>query len=266
MQRGAKIALASAIVLSGWVGASLFRKPPPGPEENSPQKSDRPSLRLPMDEPGSARLSGQIEPVEEPAKPPAAVAEPTFEAEPLDSGHSRRKTMPSTWERAVASETPEPSLGPAAPAASRFQLHRIRDGDTLSSLARDYLGSSKRFMEIYEANLDRLSSPDLLPIGNELKIPPADAPPDPPPAKSIASDAIISPPLASIPPGSIRRSPGPAAPSTVRTYRVRAGDTLATIARHFYGDGERYLEIYEANREQLKKPSDLCEGVLLTIP
>ena len=174
MQRGAKIALASAIVLSGWVGASLFRKPPQAPEEKFPHKSDRPALRLPLDESGSARLSGQIEPVEEPAKPTAAVAEPTFEAEPLDSGHGRRKTMPSTWEQAVASETREPSLGPAAPAASRFQLHRIRDGDTLSSLARDYLGSSKRFMEIYEANLDRLSSPDLLPIGDELKIPPAD--------------------------------------------------------------------------------------------
>lgn len=264
MQRGAKIALASAIVLSGWIGASLFRKPPQAPDEQPPRTLDPPALGLPTDEPGSARLSGQIEPVNEPAAPTTAVAEPTIEAEPLESGHGRRKTMPSTWEQAVASRTPEPAAG-AAPASSRFQLHRIRDGDTLSSLARDYLGSSKRFGEIYEANLDRLTSPDLLPIGGELRIPPADAAPEPAPAKARGSDVITSP-LASIPPGTIRRPAAPSAPNATRTYRVRAGDTLAAIARRFYGDSERYTEIYDANRELLKTPADLCEGVLLTIP
>lgn len=49
--------------------------------------------------------------------------------------------------------------------------HRIADGDTLSGLAERYLGSSQRFAEIFDANRDHLASPDLLPIGVELRIP-----------------------------------------------------------------------------------------------
>lgn len=50
-------------------------------------------------------------------------------------------------------------------------VHRIRDGDTLSGLARRYLGSRERYWEIYDANRDRLKDPDLLPIGIEIRIP-----------------------------------------------------------------------------------------------
>lgn len=47
------------------------------------------------------------------------------------------------------------------------------DGDTLKLLARRYFGTPDRFMEIYEANRDVLPNPEVLPIGAELKIPPA---------------------------------------------------------------------------------------------
>jgi len=50
--------------------------------------------------------------------------------------------------------------------------HKIVDGDTLRGLAERYLGSPDRALEIYEANRDLLPSPELLPIGVELKIPP----------------------------------------------------------------------------------------------
>jgi nucleoid-associated protein YgaU len=64
-----------------------------------------------------------------------------------------------------------PRLRPERKPETTYMLHRIVDGDTLSRLAQRYLGSSKRFLEIYEANRDRLQSPDLLPIGLELRIP-----------------------------------------------------------------------------------------------
>ena len=49
--------------------------------------------------------------------------------------------------------------------------HRVIDGDTLPSLAQRYLGSPTRAREIFDANRDVLSDPELLPIGAELKIP-----------------------------------------------------------------------------------------------
>lgn len=63
-----------------------------------------------------------------------------------------------------------PKLRPVRKPETTYVVHRIVDGDTLSRLAQRYLGSSKRFLEIYEANRDRLQSPDLLPIGLELRI------------------------------------------------------------------------------------------------
>ncbi len=54
---------------------------------------------------------------------------------------------------------------------ARERTYRIRPGDTLSEIAWRELGSSRRFHELYEANRDRLSHPDNLPIGMELRIP-----------------------------------------------------------------------------------------------
>lgn len=269
MQRGAKIALASTIVLSGLIGAALFRKPPAPPGGDRSRLPEAAALRSPADEGGSAKLLGQIDPINDAGLAPPSVPLPESSAAPVTAAGGRRETMPSTWQQAVAAEVREPATETREPPAARLapsngaggQRHKIRDGDTLSSLAREYLGSSKRFMEIYEANRDRLASPDLLPIGSELKIPPADAVREPPEP----SAETATPPMAPIPPGTLRRTEA-APPSPVRTYRVKAGDTLATIAKRFYGDSERYPEIYAANREQLKKPADLCEGLLLTIP
>lgn len=52
----------------------------------------------------------------------------------------------------------------------------------------------------------------------------------------------------------------------VRTYTVRPGDTLASIARAEYGDISRYREIYEANRDQLAGPDHIEPGQVLSLP
>ncbi len=52
------------------------------------------------------------------------------------------------------------------------RTHVVTDGDTLSRLAAQYLGRADRYLEIFEFNRPLLSSPDLLPIGAALKIPP----------------------------------------------------------------------------------------------
>lgn len=54
--------------------------------------------------------------------------------------------------------------------------HVVVDGDTLSSLAVRYLGRAEAYLEIFEFNRDVLASPDLLPIGAVLRIPPQRAP------------------------------------------------------------------------------------------
>ena len=62
------------------------------------------------------------------------------------------------------------SLNPPRTVA-RELTHTIVDGDTLEQLAERYLGTADRAQEIFEANRDVLSSPQLLPIGTRLRIP-----------------------------------------------------------------------------------------------
>ena len=51
-----------------------------------------------------------------------------------------------------------------------------------------------------------------------------------------------------------------------RTYTVRAGDTLSKISKEFYGDANKYMKIFEANRGVLSDPNRINPGQTLKIP
>lgn len=61
-----------------------------------------------------------------------------------------------------------------------------------------------------------------------------------------------------------RRAAG--AEQKVRTYTVKAGDTLGKIAQELYGDGSRWTEIYEANKAKIANPNAIEVGQELKIP
>ena len=56
--------------------------------------------------------------------------------------------------------------------------------------------------------------------------------------------------------GSSSTAPPPAAPKPAepRTYTVVAGDNLSKIAKHFYGDANKWKKIFEANHDSIKNP------------
>ncbi len=55
-----------------------------------------------------------------------------------------------------------------------------------------------------------------------------------------------------------------------QTYTVKNGDCLWSIAHKYLGDGNRYMEIYEANKSTIdafgKGPNWIYTGTVLTIP
>ena len=53
-------------------------------------------------------------------------------------------------------------------------------------------------------------------------------------------------------------------PSTL--YTVKEGDTLSKIAKQFYGDTNRYHELFEANKPMLKDPDKIYPGQVLRVP
>ena len=56
------------------------------------------------------------------------------------------------------------------------------------------------------------------------------------------------------------------AESSAQTYTVKSGDSLSKIAKHFYGDGNKWHRIYEANRDKIKNPDLIHPGQELAIP
>ena len=60
-------------------------------------------------------------------------------------------------------------------------------------------------------------------------------------------------------------STAPAA-EVYQTYEVKSGDSLSKIAKHFYGNGNAWKKIFEANTDVLKDPNKIFPGQKLKIP
>jgi len=52
-----------------------------------------------------------------------------------------------------------------------FGVHTVASGETLSKIAKAYLGDSNRYMEIFKVNTDKLTNPDQIKVGQKLNIP-----------------------------------------------------------------------------------------------
>jgi nucleoid-associated protein YgaU len=59
---------------------------------------------------------------------------------------------------------------------------------------------------------------------------------------------------------------GPQGSETQRTYTVKAGDTLSKIAKEHLGNANAYMEIFNANKDQLTDPDKIKPGQVLKIP
>ena len=54
--------------------------------------------------------------------------------------------------------------------------------------------------------------------------------------------------------------------SSARTYTVQPGDSLSKISKQFYGDANKYMKIFEANKDKLSDPDKVRAGMDLVIP
>ena len=61
--------------------------------------------------------------------------------------------------------------GVESTAPTAAQTYTVNKGDTLSKIAKEFYGSANRWHEIFDANRDQISNPDLIKPGQVLKIP-----------------------------------------------------------------------------------------------
>jgi nucleoid-associated protein YgaU len=60
-------------------------------------------------------------------------------------------------------------------------------------------------------------------------------------------------------------STAPAA-EVYETYEVKSGDSLSKIAKQYYGSGNQWKTIFDANTDILKDPNKIFPGQKLKIP
>ena len=58
---------------------------------------------------------------------------------------------------------------------------------------------------------------------------------------------------------------GASAVGSSHTYTVKSGDTLSQIAKDHLGDADAYMDIFNANKDQLKDPDKIKPGQVLRI-
>jgi nucleoid-associated protein YgaU len=71
----------------------------------------------------------------------------------------------------IAADFPVDSSLQQQPA--KVQTYKVQAGDTLSKISKQFYGSANDYMKIFNANKDKLSDPDKIQVGQELKIPAA---------------------------------------------------------------------------------------------
>lgn len=130
-------------------------------------------------------------------------------------------------------------------------IYIVQSGDTLSTIAQQFYGISSKYLLIARAN--GLRNANVLRVGMELVIPdvqnvhrPLDNKSDvrvPTKAKDKEKTTEIE-----------------------KNYIVKKNDSLWRIAAAAYGDGSRWKQVFDANRDSLRDKDSIRVGQVLRLP
>jgi nucleoid-associated protein YgaU len=67
--------------------------------------------------------------------------------------------------------TVELAVDSSLPVPLRGASYTVKSGDTLSKIAKEFYGSASEYMRIFEANTDQLKDPNMIKVGQVLRIP-----------------------------------------------------------------------------------------------
>lgn len=139
--------------------------------------------------------------------------------------------------------------------------HVVKKGDTLWGIVKQYYGvpTPSKIAEVYDANKDVMPSADTVVVGRKIQLPGIEA------AKSGLREVNHGEYSQSRRALTRPKSPSSSQP-TFRWYQVAAGDRYVKIAERELGDGNRWRELFEMNKEIFPDPSQIRSGVRIKLP
>ena len=273
--------------------AQAEASPPPIPEAAPPPETPAPSIQPPTLE------TVPPAPIADPSPAPSPAVAPGS-AESLGPGwvivKSRSRRAPVTEASSDRPTDPSPAHeGPPvrddAAIADQVEpaLHTVQAGENFWTISKLYYHSSRYYKALHAANRKQVPEIADLYVGTVIRIPPPEAldrslilPPGRPettdgPAVSRASrrsepappDEVIQSRPARPSRSTINQDDydAPDPPARRPTYKVKANETLRSIARETLGDSKRDKEILGLNRDAIDDPKGpLPAGLRLTLP
>lgn len=122
----------------------------------------------------------------------------------------------------------------------RTITYTVQPGDTLSKIAKKYLGKASLWRKIYEDNKATIKNPNVIRVGQNLVIN------LPGTATAVSTTAAVS--------------------TNANTYVVQPRDNLWKIAKKVYGQGFAWRKIFDANSNTVSNPGNIHVGQVLLIP
>ena len=119
----------------------------------------------------------------------------------------------------------------------QYRIVTIKKGDTLASISKRFYGNPMKFKRIIRANRDIKSASTQLHLGQKIIVPII---------KSKKTEKKVT--------------------NKRRMVTVRKGDTLAIIAKRFYGDSSKYKKIVNANYKIKNEHTPLHIGQKIYVP
>jgi nucleoid-associated protein YgaU len=173
----------------------------------------------------------------------------------------------SLFEPAVETPVEEPARILKLPKTTTYT---VQNGDSLGSISKNVYGEQlgnklSSVKAIYRANTKILSSPDSIRVGQELTIPSLSAQGSAAPVEQSSTQPQAFRKVRSFADSNLD-SLKKALKNSQKVYIVQEGDSLWKIADTQLGNGERYNEIIQANRDIISDKESISVGLRLKIP
>jgi nucleoid-associated protein YgaU len=163
---------------------------------------------------------------------------------------TKSNTAPQVTPTGLTTEqTQAPNENGYVPPTALPTEHVVVKGEHLWGIAEKYYGSGYNFIDIQIANPN---SQESLAVGEKLTIPAVTA------KKSTVATVAIEPVITAVTNSSTS--------ITGESYVVQKADSLWNIAVRAYGDGYKWVSIYNSNKELIRNPGMIDVGWTLKLP
>jgi len=142
------------------------------------------------------------------------------------------------------------------PGQPRVVVHHVQPGERLWDIAVQHYGDGNYYRVIYEANKDKMTSPNHVRQGVRLVIPQLNP---------TATDAGAAP-IRETAEAPRATPPGPTTAPQYIEYTIKPGDALSRIAERFYGTASAMDKLLERNADRIRDPDLIAAGQKILVP